>query len=471
MKEFVYQKLATTLKEKIMSNVWRENERLPSIRKLSEQYAISKISVQTALHKLEASGLIKAKPKSGYYVLSRQNNSPILDKEAEIKSPCLVKVPNVFHEIMENGAAFDIYPSAKVQQNSNHIELLNRHINRAMRKQPITNSLYYDNPEGVKELQIQISEHYRSRGLFISPDEICITSGCQNSLFLALSTCCEPGDIVVIESPAFYGCLQLLQLLKLKVIELPSSSGKGIKSSDLQNILDKWKVKACIVTPNFSTPTGVCISLEEKKSFVRLANRHDFTIIEDDIYGDLGFHFTPEPLKSFDTSGKVILCSSISKSLSRDLRIGWIVGGEKHSQIIHQKLVNSLATNKTIQQGLASFMAEGFYRRHLIQYRQTLLEQRDLLINSINEYWHFPFYFTIPDGGLSIWIELEPHIDTTAIYKKALKLGIIMTPGMLFSSNKTFLNCLRLSFVHKVSGQRLEALKKIGNIIEQESLL
>ena len=218
MKEFVYQKLATTLKEKIMSNVWRENERLPSIRKLSEQYAISKISVQTALHKLEASGLIKAKPKSGYYVLSRQNNSPILDKEAEIKSPCLVKVPNVFHEIMENGAAFDIYPSAKVQQNTNHIELLNRHINRAMRKQPITNSLYYDNPEGVKELQIQISEHYRSRGLFISPDEICITSGCQNSLFLALSTCCEPGDIVVIESPAFYGCLQLLQLLKLKNI-------------------------------------------------------------------------------------------------------------------------------------------------------------------------------------------------------------------------------------------------------------
>jgi DNA-binding transcriptional MocR family regulator len=471
MKEFIYQKLATTLKEKIMSNVWRENERLPSIRKLSEQYAISKISVQTALHKLEASGLIKSKPKSGYYVLSRQNKSPTLDKEAEIKSPCFVKVPNVFHEIMENGAAFDIYPSAKVQQNTSHIELLNRHINRAMRQHPITNSLYYDNPEGVKELQIQISEHYRSRGLFISPDEICITSGCQNSLFLALSTCCEPGDIVVIESPAFYGCLQLLQLLKLKVIELPSSSDNGIKSSDLQNILDKWKVKACVFTPNFSTPTGVCISLEEKKSLITLANIHNFTIIEDDIYGDLGFHFTPEPLKCFDTSGKVILCSSISKSLSRDLRIGWIVGGEKHSQIIHQKLVNSLATNKTIQQGLASFMAEGFYRRHLIQYRQTLVEQRNLLINGINEHWHFPFYFTIPDGGLSIWIELEPHIDTTAIYKKALKLDIIMTPGMLFSSNKTFLNCLRLSFVHKVSGQRLEALKKIGNIIEHESLL
>ena len=93
------------------------------------------------------------------------------------------------------------------------------------------------------------------------------------------------------------------------------------------------------------------------------------------------------------------------------------------------------------------------------------------MITSINEHWHFPFYFKIPDGGLSIWIELEPHIDTTVIYKKALKLGIIMTPGMLFSSNKTFLNCLRLSFVHNISGQRLEALKKIGSIIEHEGLL
>lgn len=466
MKEYIYQKLATELKEKIISNVWRENERLPSIRALSEQYAISKVSVQTALHKLEAIGLIIAKPKSGYYVLPRLSKEPIAVKGTQIKQPSLIKVPNIFHDIMENGAAFDIYPSAKVKQNTPHIELLNRHINRAMRQHPITNSLYYDKPEGVKELQIQISEHYRSRNLFISPDEICITSGCQNSLFLALSSCCENGDTVVIESPAFYGCLQLLELLKLKVIEIPSSPSSGIKSSDLQGVLSKWEVKALIVTPNFSTPTGTCISLEEKKSLMNLSELHGFTIIEDDIYGDLGFHFTPQPIKSFDSLGNVILCSSVSKSLSRDLRIGWVVGGKYHNRIIHQKLVNALATNKTIQQGLASFMAEGFYRRHLIQYRQTLLTQRDLLIDCINEHWQFPFYFTIPDGGLSLWIELESQIDTTIIYKKALKSNIIMTPGMLFSSNKTFLNCFRLSFVHNITDQRLDALKNIGEIIK-----
>ncbi len=468
IKEFIYQKLAAELKEKILANVWRENERLPSIRKLSAEYSVSKISVQTALHKLEASGFIKAKDKSGYYVVPQHKKALRLTSETKIDKPTLVKVPNIFHDVMAHGAAFDIYPSAKINQNNKHIELLNRHINRAMRKQPITNSLYYDNPEGAKELQIQISEHYRTRGLFIQPDEICITAGCQNSMFLALSTCCKPGDTVVIESPAFYGCLQLLELLKLKVIELPSSLDNGVSSSDLENILSKWKIKACIVTPSFSTPTGVCISSEEKQALIQLANKHDFMIIEDDIYGDLGFHFTPEPLKSLDTRGQVVLCSSISKSLSRDLRVGWVVGGKIHSQLIHQKLVNHLSTNKTIQQGLASFIAEGYYRRHLIQYRNTLKVQRDLLIKNINQYWSFDFNFTTPDGGLSLWIELAPQINTTDIYKEALMLDIIMTPGMLFSPNKAYLNCFRLSFVHEIAEPRLFALKKVGEIIEKK---
>ena len=111
-------------------------------------------------------------------------------------------------------------------------------------------------------------------------------------------------------------------------------------------------------------------------------------------------------------------------------------------------------------------MAEGFYRRHLIQYRELLQQQRDILIRCIKENWQFPYTFSLPNGGLSIWIELEKTIDTTEIYKRAIKEGIIITPGMLFSSNKKFPHCMRLSFVHEITGKRLIALKKIGNLIK-----
>ena len=292
MKQFIYEKLATELKDKIALKIWRSNEKLPSIRQLSSEYKVSKISVQTALHKLEASGLIKAKPKSGYYVVPEIKNKNNLPSTSIVNKPSLIKVPNIFHEIMEHGAAFDIYPAEKIKKTTNQLDLLNRHINRAMRKNPIQNSLYYDNPEGAIALQNQISEHYRTRNLYVNKNDICITSGCQNSLFLALTVCCNAGDTVVIESPAFYGCLQLLQHLKLKVIEIPASTNLGIKSEELKNILKKWKIKACIVTPNFSTPTGSSLSAEEKKQLVALAEEYNFTLIEDDIYGDLGFHLT-----------------------------------------------------------------------------------------------------------------------------------------------------------------------------------
>jgi len=142
------------------------------------------------------------------------------------------------------------------------------------------------------------------------------------------------------------------------------------------------------------------------------------------------------------------------------------MGGEKHDEIVQLKLVNYLATTQAIQQGLASFMAEGFYRRHLTQYRELLQKQRDILITCIKEYWQFPYTFSLPNGGLSIWLELEKNIDTTEIYKQAIKEEIIITPGMLFSSNKQFTHCMRLSFVHEITPKRLLALKKIGNLIK-----
>lgn len=464
MKQFVYEKLASEIKQQITDGVWRADEKLPSIRALSKSHKVSIVSVQTALHKLEAVGLINAKPKSGYYVTA--NKVERVATKTVDRQPVLVKVPAVFHKIMEHGAAFDILPSAPANSVNNHIQLLNRHINRALRQSPVHNSLYYDNPAGDLALRSQISEHYRTRHLFVDPADICITSGCQNSLFIALSVCCQPGDTVVIESPAFYGCLQILEHLKLRVIEIKASTQAGIKSSELESILNKWQVKACIVSPNFATPTGSCLPSEEKKQLVSVAKAHNVTLIEDDIYGDLAFHLTSEPLKSFDNSGNVILCSSFSKSLSKDLRIGWVIGGKKHQELVKVKLINQLANNQAIQQGLASFIAEGFYRRHLLQYNAILERQRDSLINTIKKIWDFNFTFTVPNGGLSLWIALDSAVDTTKIYQQAIQDNIIITPGMLFSSNNDFTHCLRLSFVHEITAPRLIALKKIGSLIK-----
>ncbi|MEH6385933.1 MULTISPECIES: aminotransferase-like domain-containing protein [unclassified Colwellia] len=468
MRQFKYEQLAHKLMRQIEDNKWRCNEKLPSIRDLASIYSVSKISVQKALHTLEARGIVFVKTKSGYYVSAVKPQQQISQGLTQIDKPKLVDVPEIFYEIMERTAAFDIAPiNLDITKPPNHLLLLNRHISRALRKNPQNNALYYCEPTGYLPLRHQISEHYRRRDLHISEQEICITSGCQNSLFLALTATCEPGDIVAIESPAFYGVLQLLQQLKLKVLELPTSYTIGLTADSLEEATKKWDIKACVLTANFATPTGALIPTKEKRKIAALATEKNIIIIEDDIYGDLGFHSKVESLKNYDTQGNFILCSSFSKSLSRDLRLGWIVAGKHLNKIVHMKLVYQLSTSQAIQYGLSSFLAEGHFERHLHQYRKVLLKQRDQLTDAIADNWKISTTFTVPDGGLAIWVQLPTEIDTFLLYKDAIAQGIIITPGRLFSSVKKFSNCLRLSFAHPTKGHRLQALIKLGELCEK----
>ncbi|WAJ71666.1 PLP-dependent aminotransferase family protein [Catenovulum adriaticum] len=465
MSQFLYESIAERLRKNIESQFWSIGHKLPSIRTLSKTYNSSKISIQTALQKLEAAGLIEAKSRSGYYV-KKQDQPHQPQHQLEITQPKKIELPDLFYQIMQKSAAFDIYPSAKIQPTENNILTLNRHINRAMRHQASSNALYYSPPQGNLDLRHKISQHYLSRKLYVKPEQICITAGCQNSLYLALSTSTKPGDTVAIESPAFYGVLQILQQLDLKVIEVPSSATQGILLDKLESAAKKWTLKALIVTPNFNTPTGSLMPEANKVKLCELAEKLQFNIIEDDIYGDLGFHRVVMPLKAYDKYNKVILCGSFSKSLSRDLRIGWIFSENDLNKITHLKMLTQLSNSESTQQGLTSFVGEGFYRKHLLQYKQRLLNQRNKLIELINQHWDFHFKYTTPEGGLCLWIELKINTDSVSLYNLAIEHNIVLTPGALFSTTPIFNKYIRLSYAHEFQKERVEALKKLGKIIK-----
>ena len=465
MKKYQYQYIADSLEKKIADKLWISGEKLPSIRQLSEQYEISKNTVIHALYQLEAAGLIEARPKTGYFVTTVfQHKSPNRLTPLTLV-PTSVSMPVLFYDIMQRGAAFDILPNSPDIAPSNHLLSLNRYLNKAQRNRPQNKAMHYDSPLGSPALRFQIKEHYRAMGLNLAVDDFCITAGCQNALFLALMVSCQPGDNVAVESPAFYGVLQLLEQLQLKVIEISSSTTEGFNPQELAKALQKWPIRACIVTPAFATPSGARMPIAHQQELIGLANKHDITLIEDDIYGDLCFGERIRPMKALDTQERVILCSSFSKSLSRDLRLGWIVGGRWHAKISRLKLVTQLASNQSTQQGLVGFMAEGHYRRHLHFYRQVLKRQRDQLIMCLRENWPQSIRFSIPQGGLVIWVQVDQHIDTALFYQQALQEGIALTPGALFSASGYYKNYLRLSFAHPTVDSRENALRKLGRLL------
>lgn len=468
MKVFLYQELIIYLEKQIKDGHLGSGSRMPSIRKLCHSHNISKSTVLSAYGYLESQGMIESRPRSGYFVRTSLAGSIRKTENFNDQStkPALVTPDQFVIHLMERGAAFDL-----IQSNSNeedNVEL-RRCLARAYRAQSSKEQSYYDSPQGLIGLRAEISRRQTIQGTPLESQDITITSGCQNSLLIALMATTNPGDIVAVESPGFYGSIQLAQALGLKILEIPSDPSGGIGIEATTNALDTWNVKALIISPNFSTPTGSCLSDADKRALLALCTQHHVTIIEDDIYSELSFELNrPRTLYSMDTTGEVILCSSFSKSLSRDLRIGWIASSKHKEAIRRLKVVTTLSVSKTTQGALADYMSRGLFERHIRKKRILLAKQcnqlQQLLLNKLPE----GTSWATPKGGLSLWLILPEHINTTSLYSKALEQGITITPGILFSTQNKYQNCLRISFAHQWIAERVRALEILGGLIGQK---
>lgn len=459
-----YRALEQWLLKGISEGRWPVHGRLPSIRELCARRGLSKATVQHALRRLEARGLVEARPKAGYFVARLPESLSPPSLKARLDAPRPVTISSLLLDIMARNGAFDLRPALATGDAPSGITALNRAIGRALRRQRRSSYQYYDEPAGDPGFRKQLALRYARRGWPVTVDELCVTSGCQHALFLALMACCSAGDVVAVETPGFYGVLQLLQQLNLKVIEIPASSGTGMDMDALEQALRRWDIRACVVSPAFATPGGALMPDRARDRLMALAETHNLAIIEDDIYAETGFDQVPDPLKARDVSARVIHCSSFSKVLSRDLRLGWIAGGRWHDRILHLKMVTQLASSRYLQQGVADYMSEGALNTHLRRERIRLREQRDQLLDEIHQ-WPGALRVTVPVGGLSLWLELPEICDTLAAYQDALKANIVITPGPLFSASGDYANGLRLSFAHPWNEHRREALGQLPGLL------
>ena len=466
MSSYLYQQLERELRQAIGQGLYLPGDRLPSIRQLCQQRGLSKATVLHAYERLEVAGLIEVRPRAGYFVIRPAQQRRLPTVGTPETKPALVNVSEVMGDIMTQSAVFDLLPKGPQSgEPPQGIVELNRCIGRALRGQRGQQHQYYADPAGCPGLREQLIRRYQRLGLALQPEQITLTAGCQQALFMALMLCCQAGDVVAVESPGFFGVLQLLESLGLRVLEIPTNPETGMDMAALEQVLEQWPVRACVVTPAFSTPTGALMPAQARQRLLQLASRYDLSIIEDDIYGDLGFELRPSPLKAEDREDRVILCGSASKSLSRDLRLGWICAGQRQPQINRLKMVNLLSGSSFVEQGVADFIASGHYERYLRRLREQLRQQRDELLALLDHHWQQPCRASEPAGGLALWLELAPEIDTLALYRRAREEGIIITPGALFTSQSGYRNCLRMSFALPWESRRREALIRLGSLL------
>ena len=442
-----YEQVSQRIRHLIANGVLKAGDRLPSLRRMSEDMQVSINTVKEAYWRLENQCHITAVPQSGYYVRKQPQLSPA---GAHLDPTTLDPQETTLCQIF--GAFQDVGQSTpEIRMAVAHLDpafwpakALGRYFQEAARNQPEEAFTYLIAP-GSRVLREQIVRQGIACGLDISPDDVVITNGCHEAIFLALMTLCEPGDTVVLESPIYFSLINLLQQLKLKIIEIPAADDEGISLETLRFVLDNHPVKAMFSIPNFNNPMGFTMPSWKKKKLVQLLARHGVPLIEDDIYGDLCFGPRPEPCKVYDAKGEVILCSSFSKTIAPGLRVGWMLPGKYTPQVNRLKTLVNISNASINQMAVTRFLKEGGYTQHIRRMRRQLQVQMDALRASILK--HFPrgTKVTHPDGGLFVWIELPEVCDTDLLYRRAVRSGILFAPGSLFSIHSRYNHHLRLS--------------------------
>jgi len=470
VERYKYEWIADDVDHLIECGAFKPGDRIPSVREMSRQRDVSISTVLQAYYLLEARGLIRARPRSGFYVRS---DLPSDLPEPEISSPAADPAEVSMRQLISLVVHTEILEPDLVQLGAAHpnpslaaTEELNRTLTSVARRMGDAGGLY-DYPPGCEGLRRQIARRSLLSGCSLSPDDILITSGCSESVSLCLRAVCEPGDVVAIESPICFDALQTLEALGLQVLEIPTHPRDGISLDALRFALEYNEVSACMVISNFNNPLGSCIPDENKRELVEMLTERGIPLIENDIFGEVYFgESRPSVAKAYDQEELVMLCSSFSKSLCPAYRVGWVVPGRFYSTVEWLKYTSSLAAPTLSEYAIAEFMAGGGYNPYLRRIRRTYERHVAAMSQAVRRFFPEQTKLTRPAGGFVLWIQLPESVDSLALYKRALDGGIAITPGHLFSPTDQYRNFIRLNAANW-SDEAEIAVEYLGDLIAQ----
>lgn len=468
----LYEEIANTISELIDKGTYRAGERIPSLRNLSQRMGVSINTAMGAYSRLEDQGLIEARAQSGYYVRARIADTTQFCATSERTgiAPHPVILGDVALAVMHRIAASSLVPLGSGRPNTDllPVQKLNRMLASELRRLGMQ-CISYPPAQGHKRLLTQIARRSLGSGCSLSPDDIVVTSGGIEAMNLALLATCRPGDTVAIGSPVYPTFLKSIQWMGLNILEIPSNE-HGISLEALDYAIRNNPVKACIAITNFNNPLGTVMPDGTKRDLVSLLGRHDIPLIEDDVYGDLSHNSTrPSAAKAYDENGLVLYCASFSKTLAPGYRVGWIVPGRFIDKVSQFKALFNISAASPTQLAIAEFLANGGYDQYLRRLGKIYARQVALVRDAVIRNFPVGTRVSNPTGGFFLWVELPEGNNAYRLYEMALREGISVAPGLIFSLSDRFNTCLRLNAAWW-SEQIEQALEVVGGFAKESHL-
>lgn len=454
------EQLVTHVEGMVRSHGLRAGMRLPSVRQLAQDSGVSRDTVVQAYDRLTALGLVHSRRGAGFFVSALRNlGAPQQPLEAEMRVAAdqPIDTPYLLRNMFQQGAvpeatgSVGLLPPQWLEP-----EMLTAAIRSVGRSAGISLS-GYGLPQGYGPLRQQIAAYLQAQDVPVHPEHnLVMVAGVTQGLDLIVRLMVRPGDVVLVEDPAWFHIFGRLQAVGAQVVGVPRGPG-GPDIAALQALAAQHKPRLFILNTAVHNPTGQTLSAGVAHALLKVAEEHDFQLVEDDTYAD--FHpGQPVRLAALDRLQR----GGYAKTLAGSLRVGYIAAhADRLQQLVDLKLLAGLTTPQLGEMVVHRILSEGQYRRHVERLRARVDKARAQCLRRVEVLgWQVP---QEPQAGMFVWADCG--MDSELLARRAAEQGLLMAPGVLFSPRQVPGSMLRLSVP---LAQHAPAWELMARLVAQE---
>jgi DNA-binding transcriptional MocR family regulator len=433
--------------------------RLPSTRSIGRDLAVGPVTVQRALQRLVAQGLVETRPGIGTFVSAR---------------PALGRADTGWQDVALGGHPVDVGPlrtmlesgvPGVLQMGAGHLDESLRadtRLAQAMARAARRPGVWGTPPtRGVPELRDWFAGH-----LGVAREDVLITSAGQAALSAVLRASARPGESVLFATPAYPGVLAIARSAGLTPVGVPTDAD-GLRVDLLEEAMDRSRARVLYVQPTYANPDGSVLSADRRTTLLDIAHRHNLVVVEDDWARWLGHgSAVPSPLQTDDRNGHVVTICSLSKTTAPSLRVGAVAArGPLAARIADLRVVDDFFVSGPLQHTAIDLVTAPFWRGHVRAVAAALRSRCAALGGALRAVLPDDTRLTNPSGGISLWLELPAGVSDTAVAREAAVRRLYVLPGSHYHLTPTSHDHLRLSFAALPEKDAAEAATRLASAV------